>query len=200
MHTREELLRAAAEAFDEFGYAGASINLILKRAGLTTGALYFHFDSKEHLARAVMNAQPQTIVPKLNSAGMQRLVDITLSWSHQLQVDPLLRAGVRLTGEQSTFGTADATPYQAWSGIMAECLRQAEANGELQAGVSPEELGEFVTAACTGMQMFSAVVSGRKDLSDRTMKMWRLLLPGVAVPSIVSRTDVSHERLRALVA
>ncbi|MBT2441097.1 TetR/AcrR family transcriptional regulator [Streptomyces sp. ISL-36] len=199
VQTREAILRAAAETFDEFGYAGASVNLILKRAGLTTGALYFHFDSKEGLARAVMNAQPETIVPRLQSEGLQRLVDITLSWSHLLQVDPLLRAGVRLTGEQATFGASDATPYQSWAGIMADCLREAQARGELQAGVSPEELGEFVTEACTGMQMFSAVVSGRKDLSDRTIRMWRLLLPGIAVPAIVSRTDVSHERLKGLV-
>ncbi|WP_030222225.1 ScbR family autoregulator-binding transcription factor [Streptomyces bikiniensis] len=199
VQTREAILRAAAETFDELGYAGASVNLILKRAGLTTGALYFHFDSKEGLARAVMNAQPDTIVPGLRSEGLQRLVDITLSWSHLLQVDPLLRAGVRLTGEQASFGTSDATPYQAWAGIMADCLRAAQDRGELQAGVSPEELGEFVTEACTGMQMFSAVASGRKDLTDRTIRMWRLLLPGVAVPAIVSRTEVSHERLRSLV-
>jgi AcrR family transcriptional regulator len=198
VQTREEIIRAAAEIFDEFGYAGASISMILKRAGLTTGALYFHFDSKEHLARTVMNAQPQTIVPRLQSRGLQRLVDITLFWSHLLQVDPLLRAGVRLTGEQATFGASDATPYQAWAGIMADCLREAQVNSELQAGVSPEELGEFVVEACTGMQMFSAVATGRKDLSDRTIRMWRLLLPGVAVPSIVGRTEVSLERLKRL--
>ncbi|MFJ8882596.1 ScbR family autoregulator-binding transcription factor [Streptomyces sp. NPDC102402] len=199
VQTRSELLRAAAETFDEFGYAGASVNQILKRAGLTTGAMYFHFDSKESLARAVMNAQPETIVPGLESTGLQRLVDITLSWSHRLLVDPLLRAGVRLTGEQATFGASDATPYQSWAGIMADCLREAQLNGELQAGVSPEELGEFVTEACTGMQMFSAVVSGRKDLSERTIRMWRLLLPGVAVPAIVARTEVSRERLQSLI-
>jgi AcrR family transcriptional regulator len=43
VQTRESLLRAAAEVFDEYGYSGASINRILKRAGLTAGALYFHF-------------------------------------------------------------------------------------------------------------------------------------------------------------
>ncbi|MEU6847861.1 ScbR family autoregulator-binding transcription factor [Streptomyces sp. NPDC046716] len=199
MQTRKALLRAAAEAFDEYGYAGASISLILKRAGLTTGALYFHFDSKEDLAHAVMNAQPELIVPQLESHGLQRLVDITLLWSHMLQVDPLLRAAVRLTGEQASMGTRDATPYQSWAKVMAECLRDAQSANELQAGVSPDELGEFVTEACTGMQMFSHVVSGRDDLSDRAMRMWRLLLPGIAVPAIVARTEVSHERLKMLV-
>lgn len=88
--TRRALLLAAAEVFDEFGYAGASITRILKRAGVTAGALYFHFGSKEDLAKAVMNSQPDTLVPLLAASGLQRLIDLTLVWSWQLQRDPLL--------------------------------------------------------------------------------------------------------------
>ncbi|MFG3108768.1 ScbR family autoregulator-binding transcription factor [Streptomyces tendae] len=198
VHTRESLLRAAAETFDEFGYAGASINRILKRAGLTAGALYFHFDSKEELARAVMNSQAGTVVPGLESRGLQRLVDITLNWSRRLQVDPLLRAGVRLTNEQASFGLQDASPYREWAQIMTDCLHEAHERGELQAGVEAAEVGEFVVEACTGMQMFSAVVSGREDLMERTTRMWRLLLPGIAVPAIVARIELGPERVRTL--
>ncbi len=197
VQTRESLLRAAADVFDEVGFAGASISRILKRAGLTAGALYFHFDSKEDLARAVMNAQPRSIVPWLESEGLQRLVDITMVWAYQLRVDPLLRAGVRLTGEQGSFGVKDAAPYQEWSQIMTECLESARERGELQAGVEPAELAEFVVEACTGMQMYSAVASeARADLSERAVRMWRLLLPGVAVPAVVARTEVNPDRIR----
>lgn len=57
VRTREALLRAAAEVFDTAGYSGASINKILERAGLTAGAMYFHFKNKEALARAVIMEQ-----------------------------------------------------------------------------------------------------------------------------------------------
>lgn len=200
VQTRETLLQAAAEVFDEYGYAGASINRILKRAGLTAGALYFHFESKEGLARAVMKSQPDTIVPWLESKGLQRLVDITLVWAQQLQLDPLLRAGVRLTNEQTSFGVRDASPYDEWAGIMAECLHDAHARGELQAGVDPDEVGEFVVEACTGMQMYSAVASGRADLMERVTRMWRLMLPGIAVPAIVARIEVGADRVRMATA
>ncbi|MDI5966997.1 ScbR family autoregulator-binding transcription factor [Streptantibioticus silvisoli] len=194
--TRDAILNAAAEMFDEYGYAGASINRILERAGVTAGALYFHFKSKEALARAVMNAQSESIVPFLGSKGLQRLVDITLIWSFQLQRDPMLRAGVRLTGEQATFGLQDATPYQEWADIMTGILTESAENNELQAGVEPRELAEFVVEACTGMQMYASVVSGRQDLPDRAVRMWRLLLPGVAVPAVVARTEVNPLRVR----
>lgn len=195
VQTRKQLLRAAAEVFDESGFAGASIKLILRRAGVTTGALYFHFRSKEDLARAVMNSQPESIVPWLESEGLQRLVDITLIWAQQLQVDPLLRAGVRLTGEQGSFGMRDVTPYQDWVQIMTNCLQNAADKGELQAGVDSAELAEFVVEACTGMQTYSAVASeARADLVDRVVRMWRLLLPGIAVPAVIARTEANEAR------
>lgn len=194
VQTRATILRAAAEVFDQLGYAGASVNKIIARAGVTQGAMYFHFKSKEALAQAVMNAQPTTIVPKLASEGLQRLVDITMIWAHQMRSDPLLRAGVRLTTEQGTFGVHDAAPYTDWAAIMAECLQVSQAKGELQPGVDPEEVAHFIVAACTGMQMYSEAVSGRSDLAQRAVNMWRLLLPAIAVPTIVARIAVEPER------
>lgn len=190
--TRRALLRAAAEVFDEFGYAGASITRILKRAGVTAGALYFHFGSKEDLAKAVMNSQPESLVPLLATGGLQRLIDLTLVWSWQLQRDPLLRAGVRLTNEQAPMGGSLAPePYENFREIMTGYLHEARDNGELQPGIDPTVVAEFVVAACTGMQMYSNVVSGRKDLPERTQQMWHLLLPGIAVPSVITRAEAT---------
>ncbi|MFD6473754.1 ScbR family autoregulator-binding transcription factor [Streptomyces anulatus] len=197
--TRRALLLAAAEVFDEFGYAGASITRILKRAGVTAGALYFHFGSKEDLAKAVMNSQPDTLVPLLAASGLQRLIDLTLVWSWQLQRDPLLRAGVRLTNEQASIGDSlNADPYEKFRGIMSSCLHEAREEGELQPGIEPTVVAEFVIAACTGMQMYSNVVSGRRDLPERTQQMWNLLLPGIAVPSVITRAEATPARGAAM--
>ncbi|MEV7659799.1 ScbR family autoregulator-binding transcription factor [Streptomyces anulatus] len=197
--TRRALLLAAAEVFDEFGYAGASITRILKRAGVTAGALYFHFGSKEDLAKAVMNSQPDTLVPLLAASGLQRLIDLTLVWSWQLQRDPLLRAGVRLTNEQASIGDSlNADPYEKFRGIMTSCLHEAREEGELQPGIEPTVVAEFVIAACTGMQMYSNVVSGRTDLPERTQQMWNLLLPGIAVPAVITRAEATPARGAAM--
>lgn len=47
--TKEKLLAAAKEEFMEKGYQKASLRSICKRAGVTTGALYFFFQDKEDL-------------------------------------------------------------------------------------------------------------------------------------------------------
>ncbi len=47
--TRKRLLRCAKDEFLEKGFEKASLRRICQRAGLTTGAVYFFFDSKEDL-------------------------------------------------------------------------------------------------------------------------------------------------------
>src|SRR5258708_34552633 len=52
--TRRALLVAARELFGERGYAGTSVEEVVRRAGLTKGALYHHFRDKDDLFRAVV--------------------------------------------------------------------------------------------------------------------------------------------------
>jgi AcrR family transcriptional regulator len=46
---RQRVLDAAADEFAERGYAGASLQAIAKRAGLTRGAVYWNFQNKQEL-------------------------------------------------------------------------------------------------------------------------------------------------------
>ena len=52
-HTRTALLRAGRMLFADQGYANTSTESIVQRAGVTRGALYYHFQSKARLFRAV---------------------------------------------------------------------------------------------------------------------------------------------------
>ena len=51
--TRGVLLEAARALFTEQGYIGTSIEIIVERAKVTRGALYYHFDDKAALFYAV---------------------------------------------------------------------------------------------------------------------------------------------------
>src|SRR5262249_39937193 len=71
--TRNAILEAAAVVFDERGFNGASLSDILAKAGVTKGALYFHFSSKEELARAIVEEQFSVDLPFVDftSPGLQ---------------------------------------------------------------------------------------------------------------------------------
>ena len=54
--TREKLLEAAIEALVAEGYAGASTTRIAREAGVSQGALFKHFESKNALLAAALEA------------------------------------------------------------------------------------------------------------------------------------------------
>ncbi|HEY5997925.1 MAG TPA: TetR/AcrR family transcriptional regulator [bacterium] len=51
---RERLLREAAELFSRKGYAATSVGEIVAAAGVTKPVLYYHFESKDGLYRALL--------------------------------------------------------------------------------------------------------------------------------------------------
>src|SRR5690349_15678517 len=102
--TRRIILEAAAKVFEERGYQAATISEILSAAGVTKGALYFHFESKEQLAQGVLNEQDQRFVIPDRDYKLQELADAVLLHAYRLQSDPMVRAGVRLTMDQHATG------------------------------------------------------------------------------------------------
>src|SRR5215472_1817280 len=52
--TRASILQTAATVFAERGYTDTTLAELIARSGLTKGAFYFHFASKEQLALAVL--------------------------------------------------------------------------------------------------------------------------------------------------
>lgn len=60
--TRSRILAEARRKFARSGFYGTSMDSIVKETGLSKGALYWHFENKEALFRAVMEAEIQEIV------------------------------------------------------------------------------------------------------------------------------------------
>ncbi len=51
--TRERILSAAISLFQERGFAGTSIRDLAERAGVTTAAMYYHFEGKDQILEAL---------------------------------------------------------------------------------------------------------------------------------------------------
>lgn len=187
LRTRRMILEAAAVVFDECGYDGTSTTEILARSGLTRGALYHHFESKEAIAAALVDIQREALVVVERPIQLQSAIDLTFEFAQRLQTDPVLRASVRLTVEQSSFKCPGTGPYQGAEEVLSGLLYEAERRGELLPGLNPAEATQFVVAAFTGLQLVSNVYSERRDLIDRVSAMWRFLLPGIGVPGLLAR-------------
>ncbi len=183
--TRDTVLRAAGEAFAEKGFLGTSMADIFARAGVTKGALYFHFSSKEELAFAVITAGEEiggALVQEVlgsDATPLQKLIDITIRWASFIQTDPIVRANVRLIVEQGTYSREMPNSYEPWEQVVTNLLKEAQDRGELERSVDARSLAEFVVAAFTGAQIVSYAMSGHKDLVRRIENMWQLVLIGL---------------------
>jgi len=56
LKTRQSLVATATALFAESGYEATSIEAVLRDSGVSRGALYHHFDSKEQLFETVLEA------------------------------------------------------------------------------------------------------------------------------------------------
>jgi AcrR family transcriptional regulator len=182
--TREAIVYAAATIFDECGYSGASISKIMDHAGVTQGGMYFHFKSKQELAKEVMAKQQEFVDFPVGEPSLQRLIDLTFFMAHALQTNVLVRASVRLAVEQGEFGKPDATAYHEWVGQLSSFLYAARDRGELLDDVDERQFATLLTGAFTGVQIYSNIATGRADLNERLVAMWQYTLPALAPPHV----------------
>lgn len=188
--TRAAIIRGAAEAFRVHGYGSTTLAGLETAAGVTKGALYFHFASKEALALAVIETQHAASIALGERflggtrAGLEAAIMMSFEMAMSLRSDPVVSAGIRLTLEASNFSVPVAVPYTDWIAVCAQLLQRAIDEGEASAELNVEAAAHFISPAFTGVQTVSEVLTGRDDLYQRVAEMWTLLLPGLLSPTL----------------
>ncbi|MFG2113320.1 ScbR family autoregulator-binding transcription factor [Streptomyces sp. NPDC048718] len=196
IRTRRAILEAAATVFDERGYEAATLSEILALAQVTKGALYFHFDSKEDLAHAVLDAQTVTVPPAPQQASkVQEFVDSGMVFAHRLTRDRVLSGSVRLTLEQSGPELDRSGPYREWTDINRSLLRAAKESGELLPHADPEELAGLVVGAFAGLNLMTRALGGGQSAMERWASvLYQHVLPSVVVPAVLAVLDMDPTR------
>ncbi|MEU9559334.1 helix-turn-helix domain-containing protein [Streptomyces fumanus] len=144
---------AAAREFDRHGYAGTSLTRIASSAGISVGALTFHYANKRELADAVRRKAHADTVPAVGRAAarqadpVEAVVLLTLTLAELLEREVAVRAAARLSREQP--GPLDWT--SAWTPTLRECLpdHPGETAG---AGPDPAALASLATYLVTGVE------------------------------------------------
>jgi TetR/AcrR family acrAB operon transcriptional repressor len=149
--TRSHILDTAELVFERRGVSGTSLNEIAKAAGLTRGAIYWHFHDKADLFNAMMERVTLPLEEADDSCGFKG-ADITLSQMRagfvavlrKVVSEPQLRRvfeiathKVEYVGEMSAVRTRHLAMRNVCLGDMERGLRRALRAGELPRGVSP---------------------------------------------------------------
>ncbi|MFB7335724.1 TetR family transcriptional regulator [Streptomyces adustus] len=188
--TRGLLVLAAAREIDRVGYEGARLTRICQSAGVSMGALTFHFPSKGALADAVQEqgwALARSLVDTVLTSvepGLQAVVELTVRLAELLEQDVVVRSAARLGGERQ----AGPDPWaRAWLPVVEELLEQARRDGGLRSGHRPETVTAMVTYLLAGAESQirgggPAASGGAVSVAGQLEEIWRLALRGIAGP------------------
>jgi TetR/AcrR family transcriptional repressor of nem operon len=174
--TRKRLLQAAFQEIHRSGFRSADVDAILAMAGVTKGALYYHFDSKEALGYAVVD---EVIASNLHQKWVQPLrnaknpidVLVRIIQSESLKREdvqrgcPLLNLSQEMSGLDEGFRRRTAKLYRDWHDSMAEALREGQKRRVVRSDINANETATFLIAAWEGY-----VVLGKNSQDPLTIQ------------------------------
>jgi AcrR family transcriptional regulator len=162
--TRQRILEVAAHAFAEHGYAGISLNDVIRRTGLTKGGFYFHFESKAELALAVLDylrdsARARALaVAGAHSRAVDQIEAIVRQIVADKTGDPSMAALGRicqeLVGAEPSL-RGQVGHFEGWFTTSEELLRAAQADGSMDPSVDVEKAAWFLVTSFVGADFVS---------------------------------------------
>jgi AcrR family transcriptional regulator len=191
--TRRRILEVAAEAFADRGYAGTSLNDVLKASGVTKGGFYFHFPSKEALALATLRQKQEQWAGAVMAATMRhsRAVEQLDAMVEALcdlhEQDRACRAISRLCTElgddHPELRPQLGTQLTMWMEMVASLIRKGQDEGDLRPDVEPQVAAEIAVESFIGLETVSEALTGRADLRRRARDFRDLWLAAIRQPS-----------------
>jgi AcrR family transcriptional regulator len=165
--TRAFLLQVAAEMFAERGYVETTMAELIARSGLTKGAFYFHFSSKDQLALAVIEEKQRQWVDSVQIAisAESRAVDqfraIPFALVRLHRDNPSAFSVSRLTRDLAHIPDVTDTVrshMRAWLGLLSGLIGQAQADGDLPATIDADDLAAVLVAATDGLKDLGGLI------------------------------------------
>jgi TetR/AcrR family transcriptional regulator, transcriptional repressor of aconitase len=152
---REQILAGARCCFAEYGYEGATVVRLEDATGLSRGAIFNYFPSKEELF-IELAVQDNTRISELwvndgLEAVIREIRDADPNWlSVYLEL-------VRRVRTDKAFRSRLEERYEEITPANRARLEQAQRSGELRDDVKPRQLGQFVNLVLNGLALQHAM-------------------------------------------
>jgi len=186
--TRDKLLQAAIELAAERGYSGVRVRHIAARAGVTTGAIYAHYDDVASLladavGRSVDRAVSAVadVVPGELASVLRRFVTDTASRGLSREQTLLLEAFVSARREDHLRDVLSEA-LQARLVVLQGAVAEAQAAGELRAELPADALAWFLYLLPVGLLAGRAADLPTPD-QPAAAQIFDALFAGLAAPA-----------------
>ena len=188
--TRARLIAAGRALFARHGYAGVGTEQIVRRAKVTRGSLYHHFEDKQDLFRAVHESLEEELIARIGAALEEAAatdpiagIRVAIGSFLDAAADPGL-ARITLIEAPSVLGWAEWREIDAryGLGLASAALEGAMAAGRIRRQPVAPLAGLFVAALGEAGIMVATAPDPRATRSDVEAALLALV-DGLALPA-----------------
>ncbi|HKY01671.1 MAG TPA: TetR family transcriptional regulator [Burkholderiales bacterium] len=151
--TRRRIMAAALKTFQAKGIARTTLEQVAVAAGVTRGAVYWHFADKRSLVRAIredvtlplLDQSDFVLLQEEAAQPLERIERFLLHFIELLERDPRTRATLHVMSYKCEYVEEMARELQTFRkrhvgmrAHLAQVYTEARANGSLRKGVDPK--------------------------------------------------------------
>lgn len=187
--TRNHIMEAAAHLFSKFGYDATGVAEICQAAGVSKGAFYHHFTTKQAVFLDLLNTYlnsiesgfnlmrqedhevPQVIIQMAEMAG-------TIFQSADVHLPIFLEFWTQANHDPQVWEAAIA-PYRRYQSYFAHMIQEGIAEGSIQP-VDAELAARVLVSMAMGLLMQSLFDPQITDWPDEARRTMELLMNGLS--------------------
>lgn len=193
--TRERIIASAARVFGQKGFQRASLDQVAADAGLTKGAIYWHFKSKNDLYFALLDSRFQRDTSTMlgvvagmaattgNSSAVKLMASVFSSGLEQATSDPdWPRLFVEVMGQSREPEVREriAQFYEQGWDFVGRMVRDMQAAGLIRRDIDPDMMATFWFALGDGLILAWLSQPDRIDFSALSESILDMLWRGIA--------------------
>jgi len=160
--TRSRILESAIKLFSTRGYNKASVDDICAEAGISKGAFYHHFESKQALFRALLDRWLQTIDNAIEASKdktapetfMQMIEAFPYVFEASGEGLPMFLEFWLQASRDKKLWEASVAPYRRYHKYFTSLIKKGQEEGSF-AEVDPELASRMIVATAMGLLMQS---------------------------------------------
>jgi len=185
---KEKFMEAAQQLMRTKGFGATSVDEICEAAGLSKGSFFYYFESKEHLAKAILERYSLFIRQKMQEAPFRKNGDALqrvygyVDFNIQMVRDPVFQKGCLLG--TLTQELADTHPeirslcgrhFAEWAEMLRGDLDEAKAKYAPGALFDPRSLAEHFIAVLEGSLILGKVKQDT-EIIEKNLQHYRKYL------------------------
>lgn len=187
--TRRGIMDAAVQIFSRAGYEAASVNDICQSAGVSKGAFYHHFPSKQQLFLAIIEDWLKTIDAQLfTQAGDAGNVPQSLNRMAKMlgfifeaasgQLPMFLEFMVQASRDQAVWD-ATIAPYRRYQGLFEEMIEKGQGEGSIRPEVNAQTTSWVLISLAVGILLQGVIDPNMADWNEVTRSGVQMILESI---------------------